>query len=256
VEPVGESASPAVARPAADREPSAEWPRRPAAVAWSQPGAAPESLAIAPERAGSALRPAVAPVARPVLRGPAALAADLAGWAAPIAQEAEPASPGEPVARMARPALPAGLMARVAGLAWRAAELGAPAEEPALREARPVLQEASAVSEERRAGVVSPEESAAPAALPAWLGEEQIAPEELVAEPAWPEEEQIQAARRAAGLAAAGDRRAARELLQDGGAPRGDRTSRPALAAALRKSSHPIGVPPRCEATPATRAPE
>jgi ribonuclease E len=220
VRPVGESANRAVARPAADREPSAERVHRRAAAAWSQPEAAPDSPAVA--RGWQA-----EPVARPVLQGLAARAVDLAGWAAPIAQEAEPASLEGLAARVARPALRAELAARVAGPAWRA-EL---APEPALREARPVLQEAPAVPEERRAGVVSPEESAASAALLAWRGEERIAPGELVAEPALPAEEQIQAARRAVALAVAGDRRAAREPLQDGGAPGGDRTSRPALAA-------------------------
>ncbi|MEA2876561.1 MAG: hypothetical protein QOF14_1757 [Hyphomicrobiales bacterium] len=255
MQPLGESANPAVARPAADREPSAERAHWPAAVVWSQPGAAPESLAVAPERAESALRP----VARPVLQGLAARPAGLAWQAAPIAQEAEPVLREEPAARVARPASPAGAVARVAGLAWRA-ELVGPAAEPALREARPVLQEARpvlqeawAVPEGRRAGPVSPEESAASAAPPAWRGEEQTAPGALVADPALPEGEQIRAARRAAGLAAAGGRRAVRELLQDGGAPGGDRTSRPALAAEPKGSGRRGGARQR-KASRARRA--
>ena len=51
-----------------------------------------------------------------------------------------------------------------------------------------------------------------------------------------------QAARLAAGLAAVGDRRAARELLRDAGAPGGDRTSRPAPAAEPKESRQRAGA--------------
>jgi len=129
----------------------------------------------------------------------------------------------------------------------------ASAVESALREARPVLQEVSAVSEERPAGAVSPEDSAAPAARPAWPGEEQVARVQSAAEPVLPEE-LVRAVRRAAGLAAAGEPRAAQELLQDAGARGGDQIFRPALVAALEKPSRPIGVPPRRGAVSTSRA--
>ena len=74
--------------------------RRPAAVAWSQRGGC---AGVAGDLRRSGLSRAAAgeePVGSAVLQGLAARAADLAGWAAPIAEEAEPASLEESAARV------------------------------------------------------------------------------------------------------------------------------------------------------------